>query len=156
MSERRQPELALFEEERTGTVRKAGSQIIVDNEFVLLRYHPKAKIVHHEFRRFIHGPVFREALEQGVATLKLSGATRWLSDDRRNGPVTPADGEWAIKEWVPRAIAAGWKYWAVVLPDKVLGQMNMKRWMDTYAKLGVVAQAFPHPEAGMDWLENVP
>jgi hypothetical protein len=154
MTERRNSEPALFEE-RTGTVRKAGSQVIVDNEWVLIRYHPRPKIVHHEFRRFVHGAVLREALETGLSTLKLGGAARWLSDDRRNGPIPPVDGDWALKDWGPRAIAAGWRYWAVILPDKVLGQMNMKRWIETYAKLGVAAQAFPNPEAGLDWLENV-
>ncbi len=143
-----------FTEERTARVRKPGSQIIVDNEFVLLRYHPKTKIVHHEFRRFVHGPALRETLEQGLAALKLGGACRWLSDDRRNGPVTPSDGEWGLKDWGPRAIAAGWKYWAVVLPDKVLGQMNMKRWMETYTQRGVAAQAFADPETAMAWLED--
>jgi hypothetical protein len=148
----REPEWV--EEERTGTVRKAGAQDIIDNELVLLRYHPKTKIVHHEFRRFVHGAPFREILDQGLAALSLGGGTRWLSDDRRNGPVTPADGVWALNDWAPRAIAAGWKYWGVVLPEKILGQMNLKRWMETYAKMGVNAQAFPHPEAAMSWLEK--
>ena len=70
------------------------------------------------------------------------------------GSLTPADAEWALNEWGPRVMAAGWKYWSVVLPEKVLGQMNMRRWIDTYAEHGVLVQAFSDPLRAMVWLKQ--
>jgi hypothetical protein len=133
-------------------VTRAQSQTIIDTASVVLRYHPHTKIVHHELKRFVYGQEFRDVLEKGLQTFIAHGAVKWLSDDRGNGPLTPADSEWALTDWAPRVIAAGWKYWAVVMPEKVLGQMNMRRWIATYAEKGVTAQAFTDPREAMTWL----
>lgn len=126
---------------------------ILDTEAVGLWYHPKGKIVHHEFRRFVYGQELRNALLKGAELFTHYGACKWLSDDRRNGPVRPADEQWALNEWFPKVKAAGWKYWAVVMPDKVMGQMNMKRWIATYARQEIQAQAFTTPLEALAWLE---
>jgi hypothetical protein len=131
---------------------RADIEVVLDSDNVRLTYDPRNKIVQHEFRSFVHGAALRSVLEKGLEVMQTRGAHKWLSDDRGNGPVTTADGEWALHDWAPRVIAAGWKYWAVVLPEKVLGQMNMRRWIETYSKLGVVAQAFTDLEEARAWL----
>ena len=129
-------------------------ETIIDSDAALLVYRHQEAIVHHTFRRFVHGPQFREVLEVGLDLFKKRGACKWLSDDRRNGAITAADGTWALNDWAPRVIAAGWKYWAVVMPRKVLGQMNMRRWAETYGKQGVIAQLFDDPDDALGWLEK--
>jgi hypothetical protein len=131
---------------------KAQAQVLIDDDAVSLWYHPKTKIVHHELKVFVHGERFRNVLEKGLEAFIQNHACKWLSDDRGNGPLKPADAEWALNDWAPRVMAAGWKYWAVVLPEKVLGQMNMKRWITTYAEQGVTAEAFTDPREAMRWL----
>ena len=127
-------------------------ETLLDNDFARLRYHARHGIVHHEFKQFIHGERFRHVLETGLEALRRHGIHKWLSDDRNNGPITAADANWAISDWAPRAIAAGWKYWAVVLPEKILGQMNMRRWAATYAKQGVTGQLFTDVSEAKRWL----
>ena len=127
-------------------------EILLDTPAARLVYHVRPKIVHHEMRRFLHGSALRDLLEQGAELLEKRGARRWLSDDRRNGPVKPDDEEWCKTVWFPRAAAAGWRHWAVVMPQGVLGQMNMRRWIDTYAALGLNAYPFDDPDQGMAWL----
>jgi hypothetical protein len=131
----------------------ANTRTLIENEAAALWYHPKKKIVHHELRRFVHGDEFRQILEQGLAAFRTYGACKWLSDDRGNGPLKPSDGEWAQNDWAPRVISAGWKYWAVVWPEKVVAQMNMKRWMADYAARGVTVASFKEPVEAMRWLE---
>jgi hypothetical protein len=134
----------------------ADVEVLLETSSCALYYVPRPQLVHHEFRTFIHGKPFREVLEKGLDLLKARGACKWLSDDRGNGPITPADAEWCRNDWAPRVMAAGWKYWAVVLPQKVLGQMNMRRWVEEYAKLGVTAQTFAVPEEARRWLVSMP
>jgi hypothetical protein len=129
-------------------------QLLIETDSVSLRYYPSKKIVHHELRRFVHGPEFRNVLEKGLEAFKKHRAHKWLSDDRGNGPLKPADAEWALQDWAPRVMAAGWKFWAVVMPEKVLGQMNMRVWIDTYAEKGVTVQAFTDPDEALTWLER--
>ena len=64
------------------------------------------------------------------------------------------DATWALEDWAPRVIAAGWRFWGVVMPEKVLGQMNMKRWIATYEEKGVTVSAFAEPLSAMSWLEQ--
>ena len=128
--------------------------VILDDDFVALRYHVRTRVVHHELRKFVHGPQFRNVLEKGLELFVKHGANRWLSDDRGNGPLKPADADWALNDWAPRVMAAGWKYWAVVMPEKVLGQMNMKRWITTYAAQGVMVHPFIDPDEGLAWIEQ--
>jgi hypothetical protein len=129
--------------------------VIIETEAVSLRYHPRTKIVHHEIRRFVHGQEFRDILEKGLEVFQRNSAHKWLSDDRGNGPLKPADAEWALNDWAPRVMARGWKFWAVVMPKKVLGQMNMKRWIEAYTERGVTTQAFSDPHEAMVWLESL-
>jgi hypothetical protein len=129
-------------------------ETIIDGEGASLWYHADSKIVHHELRQFVSGPEFRAILDKGAEVFEKQSANKWLSDDRGNGPLHPDDAEWALKEWAPRVIAAGWKYWAVVMPHKVLGKMNMKGWIETYAAKGVTVQAFTDPDEALKWLQS--
>ena len=127
---------------------------VVDNPFVTLWYHTDKKVVHHELHQFIYGEAFREFLLKGTEALKKHGAKKWLSDDRANTVLSQEDAEWGKTNWFPQTVQAGWKYWAIVRPKKVLAQMGMERLVKEYADHGVVAQFFSDPEEAMTWLEK--
>jgi hypothetical protein len=127
---------------------------LLDTEYVTLWYHPETKIVHHQFHRYIYGQKFRDVLETGLEFFKEKGATKWLSDDRENSALPAEDGEWGMTDWNPRMVAAGWKHWAIVLPKKNIGQMNMQQFIDELAPLGLTAQVFSDPDEALKWLES--
>lgn len=131
------------------------SQVIIDNEYATLWYHPQGKIVHHQFHKFIHGDAFREVLNRGLDAFTTYGAQKWLSDDRHNSTLTKEDGEWAITDWSTRVFAADWKYWAVVLPDRKIGQINLNMFMREYITRGLEVRAFEDPDEARQWLESV-
>src|ERR1700749_54766 len=120
-------------------------EVLIDTPSHRLFYRKDTKIVHHELRRFVHGQPFRDLLTRGVEVMEEQRALKWLSDDRGNAPIKPLDTEWGRRVWFPRAIAAGWKHWAVVMPEGVLGQMNMRRWIEMYAESGLNAHPFDDP-----------
>lgn len=130
------------------------SQIVLDNDYATLWYHPEKKIVHHMMKKFTGGKDLRELLDKGYDLLKTNGASSWLSDDRNNGALSAADEEWAKTNWFPRVLNAGWKYWAIVMPEKVIGQMNIKRFVSDYARAGISANLFSDPSEAMRWLES--
>jgi hypothetical protein len=131
-------------------------ETIIDNRSARLVYHPDAGIIHHEFRMLMRGDAFREVLNRGLEALERYRATKWLSDDRRNSSLTADDSTWAETVWFPRAQAAGWKHWAIVLPENLVGQMNMKRFIEHNAAQGVNVRVFTDPDAGLRWLEGQP
>lgn len=127
---------------------------VVDNPFVTLWFHTDKKIVHHELHQFIYGEPFREFLMKGTEVLKKHGGKKWLSDDRANTVLSQEDAEWGMTNWFPQTVQAGWKYWAIVRPKKVLAQMGMERLVKDFAEKGVVAQFFSDPEEALTWLGN--
>jgi len=129
-------------------------ELILDNEYITLWYYPQKKIVHHEFHKFAYGKTFQDALSAGAAILEKKGAQKWLSDDRKNTVLGKDDMNWTATVWRPRVIKAGWKYWAIVLPEKILGQMAMKRIIEEYANTGVTVKMFSDPDEAMRWLET--
>jgi len=128
---------------------------IMDSEFASLWYDTEKKIVHHQIKKWIKGDDLKKLFNKGYDVLKQNNAQKWLSDDRNNSVLSPEDEKWAREDWFVRMIQAGWKYWAVVLPEKTVGQMNMKRFSDDYAKAGVNAKLFSNPDEALKWLENI-
>jgi hypothetical protein len=130
------------------------SQVILDNPYVTMWYHPDKKIVHHKIHKFIFGEAFQDLLLSGTEVLRKNAAQKWLSDDRFNSVLKKEDLEWSETQWAPVTAKAGWKYWAIVQPEKVLGQVAMQRLIDKYASLGVTAKIFTDAGEAMNWLEK--
>lgn len=127
---------------------------VLNNEFATVWYHADAKIVHHQFHKFIYGQAFRDVLTRGADIFEQYGANKWLSDDRNNSALPADDSAWAIETWNPRVLNCGWTHWAVVMPEKVIGQMNMQRFIQMYSELGVTVKAFTDPDEALAWLKS--
>ncbi|MFW5955709.1 MAG: hypothetical protein ACOCSK_03110 [Rhodothermales bacterium] len=132
----------------------ASKEVILDSEFATLWYHPDSKIIHHHFKKYAYGEHFRNVLDKGYEVLKENNAQKWLSDDRNISALKKEDGEWAETVWVPKVLEAGWKYWAMVLPKKVVGQMNLRHFINANAERGIVVNVFSDPEEALSWLES--
>ena len=128
---------------------------IIKNEFATLVYHPESKIIHHTFHQPIGGDKFREVLNIGTDALEKYGASKWLSDDRGNSALSQEDTDWSMNFWFPRAIKAGWKFWALVVPQDLLARMNLKEFVDSYYDKGLRIMVFNGPEEAMQWLTDI-
>jgi hypothetical protein len=53
-------------------------------------------------------------------------------------------------------LAAGWKHWAIVMPAKQAGQMDMNRRIDQWRAAGLNARVFEDPEPAFAWLALQP
>ena len=138
----------------TAVPRHAKKITILDTPQVSLWYYPDDRIVHHQIKQFITGQPFRDFLLAGTALVEQHRAEKWLSDDRGCPVVPPVDIDWADTEWFPRTAAAGFKYWAVVLPEKTVAQAGIRQLSDKFAKLGVTSKWFTDPRDALWWLQS--
>ena len=130
-------------------------RVIVDCEKYCLLYHEDSRIIHHRIYQYVYGERLKEMLLRGVSLMEETKATKWLSDDRLNAALSKDDFEWSTTVWRPRAIKAGWRYWALVLPEKVTGQMSLRKVLDDfYGDSPVTYSLFNDPTEGMTWLES--
>jgi hypothetical protein len=129
--------------------------IIVDNEYITIRYLSDKGVIYHTIHKPVGGPLFRDALNDGTAALKKHGACKWLSDDRKNGPLTPEDVEWGFNNWNKRTIEAGWKYWAVVVPQDVVNAGTLIPTMQALYGLGLRMMVFSDLDEAAEWLDSL-
>jgi hypothetical protein len=129
--------------------------LIFDSPLITVWAYPERKLIHHAMKAFCHGASFREALTKGLEAMRFHRATKWLSDDRLNGALLKEDETWAITSWLPHARAAGWKHWAIVQPEKIVGQTSMKRGSQAVINVGVETRLFADPDDAMEWLDSV-
>jgi hypothetical protein len=126
----------------------------MDGDRATLWYHPEAGIVHHQFKRPVRGREFREVLDAGLEIMREHGATKWLSDDRYNSALTPEDSQWAENVWSEAAVGIGWRHWAIVLPEHVVGKMDMAQYIAGGRRKGVNVRVFSDPDEAFEWLAS--
>ena len=90
----------------------------------------------------------------GAELIEKYGAKKYLSEDTDNTVVAKEDAEWGTNVWSPRVIKAGWKYWAIVQPKKIIAQTNMKEFAKMYAGMGITVQMFSDADSAMKWLDT--
>jgi len=129
---------------------------VYESPIVTVWFHPETKIVHSQIHKFVSGKEFQAFLMAGLDVLVKNKATKWLSDDRSNSVLRKEDVDWGNQNWFPQCVRAGWKYWAIVQPEKVLAQVPMERLVEDYSKHGVTSKFFSDPGAAMSWLEKQP
>lgn len=128
---------------------------LVDNEYVTLTYLPDGKLLHHTIHKPVDEQVFKQALDKGVEALKNYHIDRWLSDDRNNGPFSPEFSQWALNDWIPRAIANGWKYWANVVPNDIKAAGTLGPFIDALSTMGLRMMLFTKVNEASQWLGEV-
>lgn len=55
----------------------------------------------------------------------------------------------------PRAAKAGWKYWALVVPEDIAGRASMTDIVQTFHQLGVHVSIFSDLEEAQTWIEGL-
>lgn len=129
---------------------------LVDNEYISVQYLSDKRIIYHTVHKPVSGQMFRDALLVGTAALIKYKASKWLSDDRKNGQVSREDAEWGVAVWNAQTIAAGWKYWAVVVPPAVADAGSLMPIIEALYELGLTMMVFTDLESAIAWLDEKP
>ncbi|MBI5958167.1 MAG: hypothetical protein HY866_05510 [Chloroflexi bacterium] len=129
--------------------------VLFSSEYMTLEYLQDKKIIHHTIHKPVGGQPLRDVLNTGTEALGKYGACKWLSDDRKNGPLSEEDREWGFNDWNRRTIEKGWKYWALVVPQELVDAGTMIPTMEALFTLGLRMMVFTSVEEGMAWLDKM-
>jgi hypothetical protein len=128
---------------------------IVDTAYITIQYLPDKKMIYHVMHKPVSGQPLRDALMEGTEALRQYGVTKWLSDDRKGGPLPPEDAEWGFNVWNRRTVEMGWKYWALVVPEAIEAAGSMMPVIDSLYQLGLRMRVFTKLEDAFAWLDSV-
>ena len=128
---------------------------IVDNEFQTSWCYLSKKLIEHQWHQYCAGEVFRDIMTKSAEAFDRHKCFKWMSDDRNYGSAMHLDDiAWGKEYWAPRMFAAGWKYHAMVLPEKLIGQMSLTAMVHWYQEMGVRTKIFSDPGEAMAWLDT--
>lgn len=126
--------------------------------YITVGYYPDHQLIYHT----VHQPmgldqmdIYKEALTLGGDALVKYGLSKWLSDDRKNGPVPIELLEWGNQEWNPRLLANGWKYWANVVPESLHAAGSLIPIIDAFYERGLRMMVFTQVEDALAWLDDL-
>ncbi len=108
------------------------------------------RTVHADFTGFAKGEKLRNGLDHVLNLIRTKNARLYLPNLREFAPTDKADQEWFYADWMPRAVKAGLKRMAVVMPEKVVAQMSVRNVMENVQ--GVETMTFSNERQASDWL----
>jgi hypothetical protein len=128
--------------------------VVMDDECITIECFPEKGLIYHTIHKPISGQPFRDALNAGTEMFIKHGAYKWLSDDRKNGPITVEDAEWGFNNWNLRMIEAGWKYWGLVVPTDKVGAGSLIHTVMDLSERGLRVMVSDNLEEAMEWLDS--
>jgi SpoIIAA-like len=117
-----------------------------------VRWDEEGQVVLVEWEGWANSSEFSELLEAELTALREHRCSRVLADCRRQKVLNPADQDRANQVWLPRALAAGLKRFAVVIPSSVLAEVNLKDSLGKVAPKTLEVAYFATPEEAREWL----
>ncbi len=128
---------------------------LIENEYITVEYWGDKKFIRHTIHQPIDPDHLKPALNTGTDALAQYGAHKWLSDDRKNGPLSSDLEAWGTNEWIPRTIAAGWQYWANVVPEQLIAAGTMLPAIEFLFNAGLRLMVFSTVEGAIQWLDDI-
>lgn len=107
-----------------------------------------------EWKAFVFGDDFRQALDKGLSIVIENDTNRWLADLRHLGVLSQADQKWSNEDWFPRAHNAGIIRMALVLPERAVAKMSVNNIMKKVDDNTLVTNYFASVEEAYKWLAD--
>ncbi|MHB8613104.1 MAG: hypothetical protein ACYDAL_11840 [Candidatus Dormibacteraceae bacterium] len=117
-----------------------------------VRWDDGGQLVLVEWKGWANSIEFAGLLDAEIRALRHHHGSRLLADCRRQKVLNPADQDRANLEWLPRALAAGLKRFAVVLPSSGLAEVNLKDSLGKAPPGALDVAYFATVEEAREWL----
>ncbi len=130
---------------------------IFTSDSATVSWNEKAKAVHVEFNTYVHSDELREICDRAMDLQQEKGAQRMISDNRKLTVISQEDQEWISTVHNQRIQDSGIKFVAIVLPEKAIGKLSMKRVVASsvaFDDIQTVFETFDSVEGAEEWLNS--
>ena len=128
--------------------------IYYDERWITIRWDDSVKAVWTEYKGYAEGEEYREAHEVALRLLREKRTSRWLCDARHLAPIRQVDQQWLNTDWVPRGVAAGARWLALVSPKAMVAQLSVKQIIRSINHMSFVTNYFDDIDLARDWLRH--
>jgi hypothetical protein len=117
-----------------------------------VRWDPDLQAVVETWEGWANATEFTAMLEAGVKALAEHHGSRWLADCRKQRVLKAADQKRGNEAWLPQALAAGLKRFAVVLPESGLAKFNIQLHLSAAAAAQMEVSYFATADEARRWV----
>lgn len=128
-----------------------------ESDSATVLWNVKAKAVHVEFKSYVHSDELRDICDKAMKLQQEKGAERMISDNRKLTVISQEDQQWISTVHNQRIQDSGIKYVAIVLPEKTVGKLSMKRVVASavaFDDISTVFESFNTVEDAEEWLNS--
>ena len=104
------------------------------------------------WKAFANSSEYRAALMTALEAIENKRARAYMGDTRKVKVIVPKDQVWINEVWVPLAVAAGLKRWALVTAASGLGKGNVEDAVRLVHDRGLLMHTFDSVDAARRWL----
>lgn len=110
-------------------------------------------------KEFLFSEELRAHMNKGLDLLiekkKLHPEMGWIANAKSQPTMLEEDITWVATDWGDRAIAAGVRYIAMVLPDDEIVKLSQDYFDQDFQKDGMTLKQFMDLESARQWLHNM-
>jgi hypothetical protein len=122
----------------------------------VVTWDPTMRAVYTEAQSWADPTEMAAVLEAGLQGLTEHGGSRWLADGRNMKAIKQSDQDWIVEEFFPRAVAAGLRRFALVIPENDLAMTTVDQLMHRLPAAKVDVAYFPTVDEARSWLTESP
>lgn len=132
-----------------------GDEVCLETPYVSVHWESGGPWVAVEWKAWADATEYRAAHEAILDAIRKHRATRLLIDARNARVISEADQEWLKADWIPRAVSAGRRWTAVVMPASALVKTIVESIDKRPTAKTVEAKYFDTPDQAKAWLSTV-
>ena len=125
-----------------------------ENECCTLALDPDVGCLTFNWKGLLPSKAFREVHMQALSLIRKHKLTKILWDARRMKTIGSSDSEWLLDYWLPSAVAAGFRFNAIIESDYLFNQHSINTVIEKAEPLQVTFRHFKNEEAALFWLKN--
>jgi len=120
----------------------------------VVTWDPTLQAVYTEAQSWADPSELAAVLEAGLQALTEHDGSRWLADGRNMKVLKQSDQDWIVQEFYPRAVAAGLKRIALVIPTSGLAMATVEQLAHRLPAAQVEVAFFPTLDEARSWLNS--
>jgi stage II sporulation SpoAA-like protein len=130
-------------------------EIHLDTPHVSVHWESGDQWVSVEWKAWADATEYRAAHEAILGAIRKHRASRLLIDARKARVISDADQQWLKADWIPRAVAAGRRWTAIVMPTSALMKTIVESIDEHPTEKTSEARYFETPDQAKAWLSAV-
>lgn len=136
--------------------------LMIDNRELLFShqacdvlYNPQLKAVETRWKGpSAEGSALYRILDSVIDAMQLKNTGVVIADARQMNAINHQDTAWITNDWYPRALAAGFRYEALIVTDYTFNAVTVRKIVRTYDEKKLKTAYFKTLPGAYDWVKN--